>query len=55
LFVGGLMTYLRYMCLFAYSDVPHILCCVCIVFLRLVYLMLSIFLDCPIWVPFCIL
>jgi len=22
------MSYLRYMCLFAYSDVQHILCCV---------------------------
>ena len=29
------MSYLRYLCLFAYSDVQHILCCVCFVFLRL--------------------
>ena len=28
LFVGGLMFYLRYLCLFAYSGVQHILCCV---------------------------
>jgi len=26
--VGGLMSYLRYLCLFAYSGVQHILCCV---------------------------
>jgi len=25
LFVGGFMSYLRYLCLFAYSDVQHIL------------------------------
>jgi hypothetical protein len=31
------MSYLRYMCLFVYSDVQHILCCVfCFVCLRLV-------------------
>ena len=28
LFVGGLMAYLRYLCLFAYSGIQHILCCV---------------------------
>ena len=28
LFVGGLMSYLHYLCLFAYSVVQHILCCV---------------------------
>ena len=28
LFVGGLMSYLRYLCLFAHSGVQHILCCV---------------------------
>ena len=28
LFVGGLMSYLRYLCLFTYSGVQHILCCV---------------------------
>ena len=27
-FVGRLMSCLRYLCLFAYSDVQHILCCV---------------------------
>ena len=30
--VGGLMSYLRYLCLFAYSSVQHILCCVLFVF-----------------------
>jgi hypothetical protein len=28
LFVRGLLSYLRYLCLFAYSGVQHILCCV---------------------------
>ena len=46
LFVGGLMSYLRYLCLFTYSGVQHILCCV-FVFLRLVYTMLPVSLDCP--------
>ena len=39
LFVGELVSYLRYLCLFAYSGVQHILCCV---FLRLVYTMLPV-------------
>jgi len=28
LFVGRLVSYLRYLCLFAYSGIKHILCCV---------------------------
>jgi len=28
LFVGWLMSYLRYLCLFAHSGVQHILCCI---------------------------
>ena len=28
----GLMSYLRYLCLFAYSGVQHILCCVFVLF-----------------------
>ena len=28
LFVGGLMSYLRYLCFFAHSGIQHILCCV---------------------------
>jgi hypothetical protein len=44
LFVGWLMSYLRYLCLFAYSGVQHILCCV---FRRIVYSMLSVSLDYP--------
>ena len=32
LFVGGLMSYLRYLCLFANSGVQHILCCVFVLF-----------------------
>jgi len=38
------MSYLRYLCLFAYSGVQHILCCV---FLRLVYPVLPVSLYCP--------
>jgi hypothetical protein len=49
LLVGGLMSYLRYLCLFTYSDVQYILCCVLFCF-SLSYVAsfsgLSIF-DCP--------
>jgi hypothetical protein len=44
LFVGGPMSYIRYLCLFAYSGVQHILCCG---FLRILYPLLSVSLDCP--------
>ena len=37
LFVAGLISYLRYLCLFAYSGINNILCCVYFVCLRLVY------------------
>jgi hypothetical protein len=50
LFVGGLVSYLRYLCLCGYGCVQHILCCVfCFVWLPLcfVYPMLPISLDCP--------
>ena len=46
LFVGGFMSYLRYVCLFGYSSVQHIWCCV-FLFLCLVHLMLPVYLDCP--------
>ena len=46
LFVAGLMSCLRYLCLLAYSGVQHILCS-CFDFLRLLYHMLSVSLDCP--------
>jgi len=39
------MSYLRYSCLFTYCSVQHLLC-FCFVFLRLVYTMLSVSLDC---------
>ena len=39
------MSYLRYLCLFEYSSVQHIL--FCFVFLRHVYPMLPVSLDCP--------
>jgi len=38
------MSYLRYVCLFAYSGVQRILCCV---FLRILYTVLPVSLDCP--------
>jgi hypothetical protein len=44
---GGLMSYLRYLCLFAHSGVQHILCYVIasFVLLRLVYPMFPVSLD----------
>ena len=47
LLVEGLMSYLRYLCLFSYSGVQHILCCFCFIYLDLVYPMLPVSLDCP--------
>jgi hypothetical protein len=42
------MSYLRYLCLFAYSGVQHIHCIDVFLFcLRLVYHMLPVSLDCP--------
>ena len=42
------MSYLRYLYLFVYSGVQHMLCCVFVLFgLRLVYPMLPVSLDCP--------
>jgi len=38
------MSYLRYLCLFAHSGVQHILC---YVFLRIVYPMFTVSMDCP--------
>ena len=38
------MSYLRYLCLFVNSGVQHIFCCV---FLRFMYHILSVSLDCP--------
>ena len=38
LFVGGFMSFSRYLCLFAHSGVQYILCvCPCLVYLRLVF------------------
>jgi hypothetical protein len=42
---GTLGRYLPYLCLLTYSDVQHILCCFCFVFLRLVYPMFPVSLD----------
>ena len=51
------MSYLHYVCLFAYGGVRHMLCCVfCFACLRLVYPMLPVSLDCPFLIgPFVIL
>ena len=46
LFVRGLMSYLCYLCLFAYSGVQHILCSGFFFSLHLVYTMLSVSLCC---------
>jgi hypothetical protein len=40
------MSYLRYLCLFTYSGVQHILCCV-FVLLVFVLSLLPVSLDCP--------
>ena len=37
LFVGGWMSYLRYLCLIAHSGVQHILCCVFVLFFFVLY------------------
>jgi hypothetical protein len=45
--IGGLMFYLRFLCLFAYSGAQHILCCVfALFFLRVVCPILPVSLDC---------
>ena len=43
------MSYLHYFCLLVYSGVQHILSCdfILVFFLRLVYSMLIVSLDCP--------
>ena len=47
LFAGGLMSYLRYLCLLAHIGIKHILSCFCFACVCLVYPMLSVSLDCP--------
>jgi hypothetical protein len=43
------MSYLRYFCLFTYSVVYHILCCVFVLLVFVfMYPMLSVSLDCPV-------
>ena len=44
LFAGGLMSYLRYLCLFAHSDGQHLSCCV---FPLFSFVVLPVSLDCP--------
>ena len=48
LFVGGLMSYLCYLCLLAHSGVQHILCCVFLFCLSSsVYPCVAVSLKCP--------
>jgi hypothetical protein len=51
-FVGGLMSYLRYLSLFGYSCVNTLMLCLCFVFLRLVCTLLPVPLDCPFLIVF---
>ena len=44
LFVRGLMSYLHYLCLFVYSDVQHILCCVFVLFFFVLCILCCLFL-----------
>ena len=56
LFVGGLISYLRYLCLFAYSGVFFCLVCLCPESSTLVYPMFPVSLDCPFfYYPFSVL
>ena len=49
LFIEGLMSYLRYLCLLAHSGVQHILCCVFVLSVFVLCLVYPMFpLDCPI-------
>ena len=46
-FVGRLVSDLRYLCFFAYSSIQHNVLCFCFGFLCLVYPILPVSLDCP--------
>jgi hypothetical protein len=51
LFVWVFMSYLRYLCLLAYSGFQHILCCVFVLFfLVLCALCCQVFLNCPFFI-----
>ena len=50
----GLMSYLRYLCLFAHSGVQHLLCCVFGLFVFVLYTLWYQFLwTVDFWLPFC--
>ena len=49
LFVGRIMSYLRYLCFSAYSGVQHIFCCVFVCFSSSCVPMLLVSLDCPVF------
>ena len=46
------MYYIRYLCLLAYIGVPHILCCVFVLFIYVLSTLLSVSLDCPLLFAF---
>jgi hypothetical protein len=51
--VGGPISYLRYLCLFAYSGVQHIMCCVFALFFFVLYYLCYQFLwIVRFWLPF---
>jgi len=51
LFVGGRMSYFRYLCLLTNNGAQHILCCIFVfVFLCLVSSVLPVSLDCPFFI-----
>jgi len=53
---GGLLSYLRYLCLFTYSGVQYILCYVFVFFFFVLYTLCSQFLSIVhFWLPFGIL
>jgi hypothetical protein len=45
------MSFSRYLCLLAYMCPTHIVFCLCFAFLRLVYPMLPVSLNCPFLFP----
>jgi hypothetical protein len=47
-FEGGLISYLRYLCLFSYSGAQHILCCVFVLFVLFIHCCQFLWID-PSW------
>jgi uncharacterized membrane protein HdeD (DUF308 family) len=47
-FISSFLSYLRYLCVVAYSGAQHIVCCVFALFRRM-YPVLPVYLDCDLW------